>query len=254
MLPVRVQVQQVIEHVHAGGTQAEGHEAQPRLEQQLGVEPLVRRQRGDEDEHVLGPLVHPQRLHPLAHAHSRGLEGAHLAPAQRAHLALQPRRAVHHHRPPCLAPQRQVHLAIPRVVELGVRLLEPRQLARPREVHHPIAGIHLLEQLQVRGHRMGDRLIRRGGQHQPSASRLLLVEKRQQRLAVGQARGVELHSAAHLCLEGRLALEHPQRREQQQQRVALQQHQQALVQRVGAHQRPVEIHDERHVGGRNRGR
>ena len=176
-----------------------------------------------EDEDVLGPLVHAQRLHPRAQARAGRLEDAHLARPSARTLRSRPGRAVHHHRPAGLAPQRQIHLSIPRVVELGVRLLQPRQLARAREVHRAVAGVHLGEEAQVGGHRLGHAPVRRRGQHQPPAPRLLLGEEGQQRLAVGQARGVQLHPPGHLRLEGRLALEQPQRRQHQQQRVALEQ-------------------------------
>ncbi len=66
------QVEQVVQHVHRGGAQAEGHQRQQGCPEQRQVGRLVSRQDRNQDQGVLGPLVRaqcpqrrPQRVAPV---------------------------------------------------------------------------------------------------------------------------------------------------------------------------------------------
>jgi hypothetical protein len=64
---------------------------------------------------------------------------------------------------------------------------------------------------------------------------------------VGHAGDVEAHALGDLALHARLAAGEPERQPQREVRPAAQQHQGRLVQQVGAQQRAVEVHDQRHI-------
>ncbi len=151
MGPVCFQVEQVIQQVDRGGTQAERHEGrQSRENGRVVVGAMGGKQRHD-DEYVLGPLVGTQRTD---HRPSMGGVATERT-ARRCEargLTFQLRASLHDNGATRALPYQQVAALVSAVIETAFTeaLDELGGLGRAGQVDIPIAGQNAVENTQVR--------------------------------------------------------------------------------------------------------
>ena len=253
MLAVAFQVPQVVHHIGARRHQRKSHEGQQRGQQLVALREREGGEHRHEQQQVLDPLVHAQRLDPdacaLAGVRERGLD------AQCAELCTHAGTGACGHSGGAGVPDRQVGTAVAGVDEVRAdRRADRLQLAAAFQVQLHAAGQHGVEQTQVQSRGLGNAAVGGRGQHDASAAQALLADPCQQVGAPGQHGDVQHHAPRDLALQHQRPAQRPPQHAQQLQRVALQQHQHRFEQRVGVGQRAVQIdHQRRQRGGRTAG-
>ncbi len=121
----------------------------------------------------------------------------------------------------------------------------PRQV-RPAAVG--IGAVDLVEQAQMRGHRLGDAPVRGRDQRRAPPSRAGPFQRLDHRRIIAQRGRIDDHAVGDRVLEADLAAAQPQGHSRHGPRIGGRQPQQRLVQRVGAAQRSIQIHDENGFG------
>jgi hypothetical protein len=100
----------------------------------------------------------------------------------------------------------------------------------------------------VRRDALGQRPVRRRGQVDRMPASMLFAQILQQRPVVRQMLHIQLHGFGQVALERRLALRNPARYLGQRPRMLPRHRQHGVDQRIGLHQRPVQVHAQRYPG------
>ncbi len=211
---------------------------------------VVSRQGRQEDQHVLHPLVRPQRLEHGAHPSAARAHGL-----VRQSLARQPAPHAgggrHDVGGAGAAPHRGVHRGVADVVEaaLAEALHQPVGLGGARQVAPVGRALRAVEQREVVGHGPDVAVVGGGGEVRLPARRAGVAHQGEHVLVEGQGGDVHQRRIGHRRLEGRLA---PAEREQRPHRragVGAQEREEGLHQEVRADQGAVEVDHQRRLGG-----
>ena len=240
MAAICIKVEQVVEYIDAGGAQAEGRKGQQRIGHCRCFQEAVGGQQRNEHQQVLQPLVRTQCLQPR-------LRPGRCRPVPQYLRALRcgarQCAAVVDHPGACGAgPDRQVDRAIAGVVEtaLAKRIYQGLRLVRAGQVALAVAGNDLFKQAQMCGDRRNQQLVRGGAQH-PRALRRV-AQQLQYLWVVRQVAWIDGGACSDLPLQCGLALQQPERQQEQVQRIPRQQHQQRFIQKVRVQQRAIQVH------------
>jgi hypothetical protein len=122
--------------------------------------------------------------------------------------------------------------------------LELRELFAALQIQSAVAGEHLVEELEMGRDPIGDRAIRRGGEHDFAAVRALLADVLDDILAIGEPCGVDVDARRDLVLQARAALQQPKGQQEHEEDVLLQEEQERLIEHVALDECAIEIDDE----------
>ena len=198
--------------------QPEAEERQPRRHQRPR-RAHMRQQHRQEDQHILGPLVQPDRAQPRLHRRGRIAEGPHRLHPRRTQSRAQAAVRIRHHRLHAMRQQRHIRPRISDVAEaLRKPLLERRELVVPGQVDAAVGGQNPGKDAQMRGHALGQQRVRARGQVDLAALGMLLPQIFQQRLVVGQMHHIDRRQRRHFALERGLALRRSTGKMQQRRR------------------------------------
>jgi hypothetical protein len=227
--PIALKIHQVVEQIGARGAQAESHERQQRLRQQVDLAQPVGGSKRQKHQNVLEPMVGAQRPEVEKRVRRRRLEHV-LDLGRRAWVSLGAPMAPDHDRLAGRIPHRAIGAATAHVVEAASAELvdQPVPLALAFEVDDAVARQDLVEQTDVTRHRLGDPLVGRGREDEwrpPPPRRLEVLD---QIAPVGQARHVRQRLLGQMPLQSSFAPGQPDRHDEQPQRPALGQHEQGF--------------------------
>ena len=239
---VGAEVEQIIDDIDPRGRGAKGGKGQQAANPARPIGKGVRREDWHEDQQVLHPLMRshgaqqrwqqrrPDRDAPF---HRHGDAGGH----RRCHID--------QHRRPGFGPHREIGAGIAGIGKASAAeaLDQGGGLGRACEIMGGSGGDDLIEHAEISGHSGRHGLVGGRGQHDTPAGRTLFAQIDQQGLVIGEQRRVEWGERGDTGFQCR-----PPAREGGQQirdAQAARQYQQALDQRVGAHQRAVKVDAER---------
>jgi len=109
-----------------------------------------------------------------------------------------------------MPPDMQVRRRVAGIIEtaFAVAFAQRIALAAPREIVHAIAAEHFVEAADVSGHRIRQRLVRRGAEDAPTRARLA-AQPGEHALVVRQAGDVHARTRRNLALQVRAPLTKP---------------------------------------------
>lgn len=246
VMPVGVEIEQIVPEIHRRGRQTEHHERQRGLPQNNRVRQLVRGQHRDEQNQIFDPLMRshraaqrPQTRRVVAErlAHPRDLRGA----------AGQGFRRIDHHRLARAGPDPEIVARVPGVIK-AVLAETPGQrhaLGGVAEIGLAVAGHHVGKQSDMIGNRPGHVDVRSGGEHQRAAVALLRLQPVPEGFVIRHAVRRDPHPRGQMLLEMRAPTNQQTQRPKRGQGIFSQQPDERFPHHVRANQRAVQIHGER---------
>jgi hypothetical protein len=217
---VCLDVKQVVDDVGGRGAERETNKRDNRCENDRFLD-TMRKQQGQKDEGVLGPLVDADGLDEGAKAAGAVGKGVLRFEAAGAQGHAQPEVGVGGHGSGGGGKQWQVGPGVADVIEFaGEVAAKTGELIGSGEIRVAIGGEHALEDAQVPGDAAGERGIRAGGEIELAALAALRHQVFEQRAVVGQVLYVQRDPRGDLALEVRLAAEGPERGLQRVERAA----------------------------------
>ncbi len=251
VLSVGIQVEEIVDQVNARRAERDGRERESPRREDRPVLKLVGGDDRDEDEEILHPLAHPDRLDERLRGQGNGRE-------RLRQISILPQavldrgRRVHGDGAPRLLPDGKVRRPVSRVVESPVAeaLHERARLRLAREVRRAVASHHLVEELEVRGHLLRPPEVGGGDEDESPAAALLPAQKFDQALVVRERRRFERHPVRDLSLETRPPPREPEGGLDQGDEPFSRKTRQRLVKEIAPDQGPVEIDTKGNAGTR----
>src|SRR5437667_5203894 len=233
MMPVGLQIEQIVQNVNRRRADAERNERDKRIEEQRQLRELVRREQRDEYDQVLHPLMRAQRLNEHVEerfwlfenaADVRALPGA----------GSEPRIAANQDRVPRLFPDWQIHGRIPRIIKAAPakKLRQPRRLVFAPQIRSAIAAQHVREDAQVLRYESGESRIRCGDEEDRPLTTLFGAQEFDQSVVVRQRGDIECDARGNLRLEMGASAQQPEWDGKQIKRVVLEQSHERLPKQI----------------------
>ena len=246
MTAIGFNVEQIVGDVGGRGAETKTDKGDGRIAEHAGAE-NVREQHGQKDQHILRPLMQPNRF-------QRSLCGRDAIPefpadghAARAQTSAQRRGRISDHRCSRMLQQGKVGPGVADVVvaRIAESFAEAVELVAGGQIRFSVAGEHAVEQAQVVGNAGSQLLIRAGRQIQLATLPTLDFEVFDDGAVVRQMAYVEGDASADFGFEGGFAAEDPERKLQRRQGAAAHQKQQRVHQGVTFDQGAIQIDAER---------
>lgn len=212
-----------------------------RAEPSVGAE-VAGRDRRDEAQQILDPLVRPYGAHQSADRRIPIVES-------RGDVITRPRGAQHrtpgidHNRLRGAVPDREIRRIVAGIDKTAFPEASPQRLGlqSAAQICLSIACDHLVEQVEVFRNPLGDGTIRRGAQHQMTSGFVLSADVLQEVGVVRQRRRVKSPALGQFRLQLGFALGKPARKPEQDSPVSESGREGAFLKRVDVQQRSIQI-------------